>query len=263
MQPNIFKEAEDYLRQIFKVHSKGTVNMLSRQRVSRARTMMTPFVLRRRKAQVLLDLPPRTERIVECRMTPLQQDLYDNALRKNRSIIEEVKDDDEDDGSAAVAKKDPKAKDDTSTNVLMDLRKAASHPLLFRSRYNDATLRKLAKAALKEEEFKTSVEKLVIEDMEVNRVVSQFRFRRLMIPVQIMTDAELHFFCKAHPKVGPVLPSGAIYRSDRLACRVQYCGKFALDEKIFWDVGKMEELKTILDDSAKHNKRILLFSQVG
>ncbi len=169
MQPNIFKEAEDRLRQIFKVHSKGTVNMLSQQRVSRARTMMTPFVLRRRKAQVLLDLPPRTERVVQCRMTHLQAELYDNALRKNRSVIEEVKDEDDDDDLVPKGKKkEPKIKDDTTNNVLMDLRKAASHPLLFRSRYTDAKVRQLAKAALKEEEFRTSVEKLVIEDMEVS-----------------------------------------------------------------------------------------------
>lgn len=49
---DIFEEAEEHLRQIFKVHNKGSANMLSQQRVSRARAMMTPFVLRRRKAQV-------------------------------------------------------------------------------------------------------------------------------------------------------------------------------------------------------------------
>ncbi len=51
MQPTIFESAEEELRQIFKVHAKGTVNLLSQQRVSRARIMMTPFVLRRKKAQ--------------------------------------------------------------------------------------------------------------------------------------------------------------------------------------------------------------------
>lgn len=49
---DIFVEAEPYLRAIFKVQSQGQVNMLSQQRVSRARTMLTPFVLRRRKANV-------------------------------------------------------------------------------------------------------------------------------------------------------------------------------------------------------------------
>jgi SWI/SNF-related matrix-associated actin-dependent regulator 1 of chromatin subfamily A len=55
---DIFEEAEEHLRQIFKVHNKGSANMLSQQRVSRARAMMTPFVLRRRKAQVGLSRRP-------------------------------------------------------------------------------------------------------------------------------------------------------------------------------------------------------------
>jgi SWI/SNF-related matrix-associated actin-dependent regulator 1 of chromatin subfamily A len=49
---DIFDEAEQYLRAIFKVQSQGHVNLLSQHRVSRARTMLTPFVLRRRKANV-------------------------------------------------------------------------------------------------------------------------------------------------------------------------------------------------------------------
>lgn len=52
IKEDVFMDAEDQLRQIFKVHAKGVVNLLSQQRVSRARTMMTPFVLRRKKAQV-------------------------------------------------------------------------------------------------------------------------------------------------------------------------------------------------------------------
>lgn len=53
---DIFNEAEQYLRAIFKVQSSGSQNLLSQQRVSRARTMLTPFVLRRRKANVSLNL---------------------------------------------------------------------------------------------------------------------------------------------------------------------------------------------------------------
>jgi SWI/SNF-related matrix-associated actin-dependent regulator 1 of chromatin subfamily A len=49
---DIFIDAEQYLRAIFKVQSQGHQNLLSQQRVSRARTMLTPFVLRRRKANV-------------------------------------------------------------------------------------------------------------------------------------------------------------------------------------------------------------------
>lgn len=54
----IFKPAEQALRNIFKVHAQGSANLLSQQRVSRARAMLTPFVLRRRKANVSHDGGP-------------------------------------------------------------------------------------------------------------------------------------------------------------------------------------------------------------
>jgi SWI/SNF-related matrix-associated actin-dependent regulator 1 of chromatin subfamily A len=45
-------ETIDSLRTIFKVRADAHASLLSRERVSRAKTMMTPFVLRRRKDQV-------------------------------------------------------------------------------------------------------------------------------------------------------------------------------------------------------------------
>jgi SWI/SNF-related matrix-associated actin-dependent regulator 1 of chromatin subfamily A len=49
---DMFADAEPYLRQIFKVQSASAANLLSASRTSRARTMLAPFVLRRRKANV-------------------------------------------------------------------------------------------------------------------------------------------------------------------------------------------------------------------
>jgi SWI/SNF-related matrix-associated actin-dependent regulator 1 of chromatin subfamily A len=106
-------------------------------------------------------------------MTPLQTQLYQNALSKNRTVIEEAKNEDEQEDSRpnSRTKKQPKTalqkKDDTTNNVLMDLRKAASHPLLFRTHYDDTKLKQLAKACLKEPEFSESDLNRVIEDMEV------------------------------------------------------------------------------------------------
>ena len=90
IKKDIFEDAESYLRAIFK--SQGHANLLSQQRVSRARTMLTPFVLRRRKAHVL-DLPPKTERIHECPMTKSQLKLYKDTLKRSRKVLEEMTDD--------------------------------------------------------------------------------------------------------------------------------------------------------------------------
>jgi SWI/SNF-related matrix-associated actin-dependent regulator of chromatin subfamily A containing DEAD/H box 1 len=50
--PEQFADSMESLRAIFKVKGDSKVTMLSEERVSRAKKMMTPFVLRRRKDQV-------------------------------------------------------------------------------------------------------------------------------------------------------------------------------------------------------------------
>jgi SWI/SNF-related matrix-associated actin-dependent regulator 1 of chromatin subfamily A len=83
------------------------------------------------------------------------------------------------------AKANPRVKDkylENSSNVLMDLRKAASHPMLFRKLFDDQTLVSITKQLLKEPDFKKrgAVFEYVKEDMEV------------------MTDAELQLFCHGY-----------------------------------------------------------------
>ncbi len=50
--PNQFADDLDSLRAVFKTKGDSKVTLLAQQRVSRAKKMMTPFVLRRRKDQV-------------------------------------------------------------------------------------------------------------------------------------------------------------------------------------------------------------------
>ncbi|GHJ86885.1 hypothetical protein NliqN6_3287 [Naganishia liquefaciens] len=220
---DIFEEAEEHLRQIFKVHNKGSANMLSQQRVSRARAMMTPFVLRRRKVQVLKDLPPKTDKVIECEMPASQKKLYLETLRRSSSalaqqnLLEGEADGKPKRGRKAVLEK----KNDASANILMDLRKAALHPLLFRKVYDDKKIRTVARDCMLEPEFATSNFDLIVEDMEV------------------MTDAELFFFCQRYKSVN----------------------HHTISSKHFMDVAKVKALKKVLEDSDKEGKRILLFSQ--
>lgn len=188
--PEQFADTIGEMRAIFKVKGDSKVTLLSQERISRAKKMMTPFVLRRRKDQVLQDLPQKTERIEWCEMTELQKSIYIDALhRSRRSILEtENKDSGTDSGGGnkKTAKTNGKAKGKTytenSSNVLMDLRKAASHPMLFRTRFTDNILANITKQLLKEPDFKKrgALYDLVKEDMSV------------------MTDAELQLFCKTY-----------------------------------------------------------------
>ena len=139
--------------------------------------------------QVLQDLPKKTERIEWCEMTPLQKSIYNDALRRSRKTIFDLETNSADasDTNGKPAKKKTRAtartKDkmyvENSANVLMDLRKASSHPMLFRRRFTDDTLSSMARLILKEPEYRNSEStfEYVKEDME------------------IMTDAELQEFC--------------------------------------------------------------------
>lgn len=125
---------------------------------------MTPFVLRRKKAQVLQDLPPKTEYIEYCEMTPSQRAIYREILAKHKKAVIEYQPSGTNTpaeapqpkkrGRAAAATKTGKpAQENTTSNILMSLRKAANHPMLFRRIYDDKKIRQMAKDCLKEPEF--------------------------------------------------------------------------------------------------------------
>src|SRR5947199_9911512 len=69
--PKLFKEKHEDLQSIFKFKAKTTDDadannaLLSQQSIKRATSMMTPFVVRRRKAQVLKHLPAKTKAVVD------------------------------------------------------------------------------------------------------------------------------------------------------------------------------------------------------
>ena len=129
-------------------------------------------------------------------MTPSQKTIYRQIKQRSRKTVMEVaalgsvnSDEKKAAGVGKASKKgrnNPRAKDkvylENSANVLMDLRKAASHPMLFRTHFSDAALTSITRLLLKEPDFKKrgAVSQFVKEDMEV------------------MTDAELQNLCKMY-----------------------------------------------------------------
>jgi len=232
--PGQFAAHMETLRAIFKVKGDSKVSLLAEERVSRAKRMMTPFVLRRRKDQVLKDLPRKTERIEWCEMTTKQKSIYrDVRLRSRKTVLDatEATNADANDKQTTKGQKKgraiPRAKEkvylENSVNVLMDLRKAAAHPMLFRTQFTDNKLAAIARLLLKEPDFKKrgAVFQYVKEDME------------------IMTDAELQHFCN-------------LYKSTQ---------NFRLDEQSFLDAGKIKAMLKLLQQYQSEGRRCLIFSQ--
>ncbi|KAF8563191.1 hypothetical protein P879_11216 [Paragonimus westermani] len=87
-------------------------------------TVLHPFLLRRTKHQVLLDLPPRIDLLIYHSLTPLQKKIYRALLTRNIDIF-----------SAAVSEERGTVRSklpvNRINNLLMQLRKCVGHPYLF------------------------------------------------------------------------------------------------------------------------------------
>ena len=210
--PSVFKDHSDDLEAIFSHKVKTTdeshAALLSNQRIARAKSIMAPFVLRRKKHQVLKYLPIKTRRVEHCELSKSQSAIYTMEKARAFRIV-----------TARTA--GGKVSNETS-NIMMALRKASIHPLLFRRLYDDQTITKMSKACLGEQEFAQSNADLVYEDMEV------------------MTDMELHRFCEHHPET---------------------MTRFLLRGNPWMDSGKVSKLATLLSTFKQNGDRVLVFSQ--
>lgn len=217
LMPDVFYDKQDdsvqqMLQILFKHKAKVTESdshstLLSAQRVQRARTMLTPFILRRKKAQVLKHLPKKTCRVEYCDLTKTQKTLYDEQLQKQRKILL--------DRAAGLPVKD-------HANVMMKLRQAAIHPLLFRHRYTDDKIRKMSKACLREETFMESNPDIIFEEL------------------QLYQDYQCHHLALKYP--------GALK-------------KFELKDREWMDSGKVQTLLELLKKYKANGDRALVFSQ--
>ncbi|KAM3589396.1 DNA-dependent ATPase fun30 [Umbelopsis sp. WA50703] len=248
--PNMFAENNEGLQKIFKIKytsntmkgnnknrdnnsdtpsgSSSVAQMLSMERIKRAKKMMTPFVLRRQKSQVHNDLPEKIHVVKRCLMTARQSQIYQSVVQNSKkSLHEDVQSNSSDTGSKELTSlntssaKMPPNHQYNAVNILMELRKAANHPLLLRRIYNDELLRTMAKEIKREEQFWDSEEQYIYEDMTV------------------MTDFQLNKLCLAHRTIK----------------------QHALDKEMVMDAGKVQVFKKLLLDLKQKGQRVLVFSQ--
>ncbi|UZJ56428.1 hypothetical protein CBS101457_005748 [Exobasidium rhododendri] len=220
IMPSYFRGAEEALGQIFKVNQQS---QLSKERVNRAKKMMQPFLLRRKKVDVLLDLKPKTEIVKYCEMTPDQSKIYKDAFAKSKAALLQLQQESAQQAASTTTrgKKGPVNKN-KSGHVLMELRKAANHPLLFRRLFTDAKLEALARDYLKNEEYADEDLTMKKEDFAIN------------------SDAEL---------------------SMSVAAQYKTCNKHMLSSKEWLNAGKISALKEVIDEAASQGERLIIFSQ--
>lgn len=188
IMPQLFIAKKESLTTIFKQKAKTTDDnkghnpLLVQNAIERARTMMRPFILRRRKDQVLKHLPAKHNKIVTCEMNETQRKIYNAEIKQvmeRRKARLEAEQEEKETGKKKTGKKKV---DNSSKNLIMSLRKVSIHPLLFRNIYTDAMIDKMSKAILREPAYAVDGNKqYIMEDMSV------------------MTDYELHNLCCTFP----------------------------------------------------------------
>lgn len=225
MLPKYFSDKREDLQGIFNQKAKTSDiddkynPLLSQQAISKAKKMMTPFVLRRKKIQVLKHLPSKNHSLEYCEMTPLQQKIYDDYMNQGKATrLERER------RKLLTGKEAQEAKRTvipSTSNVLMLLRKAAIHPLLFRQSYTDDMLLQMSKAITNEPEYADANQQYIYEDMGV------------------MADYELNNLCLKFPKT---------------------LSKYKLQDKDYLNSGKVQSLIKMLDEIITKGEKVLLFS---
>jgi SWI/SNF-related matrix-associated actin-dependent regulator 1 of chromatin subfamily A len=237
VMPDLFgSDTTSLVARIFSMQKSAASeeSFLAASRIQRARQLMTPFILRRKKVDVLQDLPIKVREVVMCQQTPAQEQLYQvggiahhgwlagariSAVRlaltwsmlspsppppahlHPQSIVRETKQYYLSNATNAEGQK-------RMNNILMQLRKAANHPLLFRKRYTDEHLARMAKRLQREVDY-----------CEARQVDIQ---RELLL----MSDFELHSLCRTYPSIA----------------------EHALEEEAWMDSGKVQKLQELLPD---------------
>ncbi|GAP83366.1 putative chromodomain-helicase-DNA-binding protein 3 [Rosellinia necatrix] len=177
VEPRLFgNEIFEQLDTIFeaKVPNKEIHNFaaLAKERVSNARVIMAPFILQRRKEEVL-DLAKKTEHNVVVEMHPKQKAIYD-----------EVK------GRYLVPKKERASSTIKDSHSWMQLRKAAIHHQLFRVHFTDEAVRKMVDILWD----KCSEEELYVQS-------KADRHKKLLLESYMdKSDFQLHLECKHFKK---------------------------------------------------------------
>uniref|UniRef100_A0A6Q2XMJ0 SWI/SNF-related, matrix-associated actin-dependent regulator of chromatin, subfamily a, containing DEAD/H box 1 n=1 Tax=Esox lucius TaxID=8010 RepID=A0A6Q2XMJ0_ESOLU len=201
IMPSMFSSSTTQIAKMFSMKSHEEQSRFERDRIAQAKLIMKPFILRRVKNEVLKQLPAKEEKLLFCPMSEKQQQLYQKMV--------------------VTLKKSPIGEKRELSNVMMQLRKMANHPLLHRQYYTADRLKAMSCLMLKEPTHSDADPVLIQEDMSV------------------MSDFELHRLCQQYSSLHG----------------------YQLDKDLLLDSGKFHLLQTLLASLKAKGDRVVLFSQ--
>lgn len=131
IMPTVFDshaEFADWFAKDIEGHAKQN-KILDATTLSRLRTLLDPFMLRRVKRDVESEMPPKTERLLHCQLSGRQRQLY-SKVKANVSITDLVQ---------SVGPNNVESdRNSKLMNIVMQLRKVCNHPETFERRDPEA-----------------------------------------------------------------------------------------------------------------------------
>lgn len=182
ISPRLFKRDRELIEELFSQKtslqevSEGAA--LHSDRIQRARGILEPFILLRKKEVVLKSLPTKTRRVVYCDMTENQKKLYQELVSKFRKSKKE-----EPKAKQPVTKAPVSGRKNDENNPWVQLRKAASHSQQFRRFFDNKRCESMAKT--------------LMENVS-QKELRQPSLHYLTEELKALSDFELHIWCKEY-----------------------------------------------------------------
>ncbi|KAF3762356.1 hypothetical protein M406DRAFT_236094, partial [Cryphonectria parasitica EP155] len=200
ISPQLFHRDRECIEELFmqkaslKEVSEGAT--LLSDRIQRARSILEPFILVRKKDKVSA-LPPKTRRVIYCDMPDVQKKVYDDLVNDFRLA--------KDQKSTADKRKNDE------NNPWIQLRKAATHPQLFRRFFSDKKCEKMAKILMEKAPSRVDQQNLLHMENELKSY----------------SDFELHLWCRDFKCVQDFdCPQGSWYESGKLRKLLELVNEF-------------------------------------
>lgn len=173
---------------------------------ARMRTLLEPFLLRRLKSHVATQLVAKSQQVREVTMTEQQRQLYLSTVDSFRKSVGPT-------GVKALPKKAVKLLGTKkASNIFVQLRKVAQHPLLLRSLYTDATVVSMSTICRRRGDFGGEATQQQVEDELAAR--SDFALHHLcatssnrqlqdlqLQPSKMRTSAKFNLLAELLPKL--------------------------------------------------------------